>query len=70
MTKEQAKQVIEMMFKDKTDIPKEDVLKVIDMIDESVTIYPHYPYTPTCPETWKERIVYCSNAQPKVTLSS
>ena len=34
MTKEQAKQVIDMMFKDKTDIPKEDVFKVIDMIDE------------------------------------
>ena len=67
MTKEQAKQVLDMMFKDKAEIPKEDVLKVIDMIDESVTIY---PYCPSTPETWKERIVYCSNAQPKVTIDN
>ena len=70
MTKEQAKQVLEMMFNDKTDIPKEDVLKIIDMIDESVTIYPYYPSTPACPQIWQERTVYCSNAQPKVTLDN
>ena len=70
MTKSQAKEVIDMMFKDKTDIPKEDVFKVIDMIDESVAIYPYCPSTPTCPKTWEERIVYSSNSQPKVTLDN
>ena len=68
MTKSQAKEVIEMMFKDKTDIPKEDVCKVIDMIDEVGCIktieYPIYPWT------WKDNVVYCGNVQPKVTLNS
>ncbi len=68
MTKAQAKEVIEMMFKDKTDIPKEDVFKVIDMIDEPCSYQPlTYPWTPW---TWKDNIVYCGNTQPKVTLNN
>ena len=70
MTKAQAKEVIEMMFKDKTDIPKEDVFKVIDMIDEVGIKTIEYPITyPTYPWTWKDNVVYCGNAQPKVTLN-
>ena len=64
MTKSQAKEVIEMMFKDKTDIPKEDVFKVIDMIDEVSTIrtieYPSYPLYPlNIPNPWWYNTVTC-----------
>lgn len=70
MTKSQAKEVIDMMFKDKTDIPKEDVLKIIDMIDESVTIrtveYPSYPSN--IPKPWWDTVT-CGGSEPKVTLN-
>lgn len=71
MTKSQAKEVIEMMFKDKTDIPKEDVFKVIDMIDEPITYKPiTYPSCPSYPSiSWKDHLVYCGNA-PKGTLDN
>jgi len=73
LTKEQAKQVIDMMFKDKTDIPKEDVFKIIDMIDESVTIrtveYPSYPsYPSNIPKPWWDTVT-CGGSEPKVTLN-
>lgn len=71
MTKSQAKDVISMMFKDKTDIPKEDVFKIIDMIDESVTIrtfeYPSYPSN-IIPKPWWDTVT-CGGSEPKVTLN-
>lgn len=72
MTKSQAKEVIDMMFKDKTDIPKEDVFKIIDMIDEPIT---YQPITcPSCPSypsiSWGDRLVYCGGNTPKVTLNN
>ena len=64
MTKAQAKEVIDMMFKDKPDIPKEDVFKIIDMIDEVGIKTIEYPITcPTYPCTWKDNIVYCCNSK-------
>ena len=73
MTKSQAKEVIDMMFKDKTDIPKDDVFKIIDMIDEVGIRTIEYPITyPSCPSypsiSWKDHF-YCGNA-PKVTLDN
>jgi len=72
MTKAQAKEVIDMMFKDKTDVPKEDVFKIIDMIDEPVITYPiTYPSYPSYPSTsWKDNLVYCGNFKQKVTLEN
>lgn len=67
MTKSQAKEVIDMMFKDKTDIPKEDVLKIINMIDEPIT----YPSCPSYPSiSWRDNLVYCGGSQPRVTLDN
>ncbi len=59
LTKEQAKQVIDMMFKDKAEIPKEDVLKVIDMIDDYVSLPTITCPTITCPQSSK--IWYSTN---------
>jgi len=68
MTKAQAKEVIEMMFKDKTDIPKEDVFKIIDMIDEASTwVQPiTLPTYPTYPKPWWENWTY--GADQKQTI--
>lgn len=72
MTKSQAKEVIDMMFKDKTDMPKDDVFKIIDMIDESVTIrtveYPSYPLNIPNPNPWWYTVT-CGVSEPKVTIN-
>lgn len=72
MTKAQAKKVIDMMFEDKTDIPKEDVFKVIDMIDEPITYQPvTCPSWPSYPSnSFIDHLVYCCDSQPKVTLDN
>jgi len=51
MTKEEAKTVIDLLCKEYTEVAKEDVKKVIDMIDDSIQITPGtapvYPMMPT-----------------------
>ena len=75
MTKGQAKEVIEMMFKDKTDIPKEDVFKIIDMIDDATTwvqpiTLPTYPsYPSNIPKPWWETWTFGGSSEPKVELN-
>jgi len=49
MTKEEAKTVIDLLCKEYTEVEKEDVKKVIDMIDDPIAV--SYPCEPNMPLT-------------------
>lgn len=70
MTKAQAKEVIELLSKDKTEIAKEDVFKIIDMIDDPFITCPTTETPPTKP--WWETWTFKGSDQPpiKVTLNT
>ena len=70
MTKAQAKEVIELLSKDKTEIAKEDVFKIIDMIDDPFITCPTRETPPTKP--WWETWTGTGTDQPpiKVTFST
>ena len=65
MKKSEAKEIIDIMFKDKDTVPKADVFKIIDMIDESTTInYPtNYPWPGETPKVFYDGAGYneCSD---------
>lgn len=78
MTKAQAKEVIELMFKGRTVLPKDDVLKIIDMIDDTTyvktveypIVYPSYPSYPYHPIRWWESWTCSDNSNINLCTSS
>ncbi len=71
MTKEQAKKVIDMVYKDEP-IDKGGLFEIIDMIDEpSIQYYPSYPYTfPEKPQEWSWNIPCFTSTSNKTTIGS